>query len=68
MTAVLNDQKTGRSLIGEELFSSLAHFVVTHNGQTPERAALLERTGIHGRRSAVRDPHQRLGDAGGGSY
>ncbi|ASQ97889.1 hypothetical protein [Streptomyces sp. 11-1-2] len=38
MTAVLNDQKTGRSLIGEELFSSLAHFVVTHNGQTPERA------------------------------
>ncbi|MBQ1091753.1 hypothetical protein [Streptomyces sp. B93] len=38
MTATANDQKTGRSVAGEELFQSLAHFVVIHNGQSPERA------------------------------
>ncbi|WP_210589661.1 hypothetical protein [Streptomyces sp. GESEQ-35] len=38
MTATANDQKTGRALAGEELFESLAHFVVAHNGQSPERA------------------------------
>ncbi|MEU9973697.1 hypothetical protein [Streptomyces sp. NPDC051014] len=38
MTAMTNDQKTGRATAGEELFESLAHFVVTHNGQSPERA------------------------------
>jgi hypothetical protein len=38
MTATANDQKTGRAVAGEELFESLAHFVVIHNGQAPERA------------------------------
>ncbi|CAM5562836.1 glycine-rich domain-containing protein [Streptomyces antimycoticus] len=38
MTAVANDQRTGRSLVSEELFGSLAHFVAIHNAQTPERA------------------------------
>jgi hypothetical protein len=38
MTAVANDQRTGRSLVSDELFGSLAHFVATHNGQTSERA------------------------------
>jgi hypothetical protein len=38
MTAVANDQRTGRSLVNDELFGSLAHFVATHNAQTPERA------------------------------
>jgi hypothetical protein len=38
MTATANDQKTGRAVAGEELFESLAHFVVVHNGQSPERA------------------------------
>ena len=38
MTATANDQKTGRAVAGEELFESLARFVVIHNGQSPERA------------------------------
>lgn len=38
MTATMNEQKTGRAVAGEELFESLAHFVVVHNGQSPERA------------------------------
>ncbi|MET7906572.1 hypothetical protein ABZ710_38080 [Streptomyces anthocyanicus] len=38
MTALASDQRTGRSLVSEELFSSLTHFVVTHNGQTSARA------------------------------
>ncbi|WP_405585879.1 glycine-rich domain-containing protein [Streptomyces sp. NBC_01092] len=38
MTATANDQRTGRAVAGEELFESLAHFVVVHNGQSPERA------------------------------
>ncbi|WP_405807804.1 hypothetical protein OG729_22240 [Streptomyces sp. NBC_00210] len=38
MTATTNDQKTGRTAAGEELCESLAHFVVIHNGETPERA------------------------------
>ncbi|MEU0820868.1 glycine-rich domain-containing protein [Streptomyces mirabilis] len=38
MTATANDQKTGRAVAGEELFESLAHFVVIHNGQSSERA------------------------------
>ncbi|MEU9363171.1 hypothetical protein AB0D78_16190 [Streptomyces avermitilis] len=38
MTATTNDQKTGRTVAGEELLESLAHFVVIHNGQSPERA------------------------------
>lgn len=38
MTATANDQRTGRAVAGEELFDSLAHFVVVHNGQSPERA------------------------------
>ncbi|MGW3167114.1 glycine-rich domain-containing protein [Streptomyces sp. NPDC001142] len=38
MTATVNDQRTGREVVGEELFESLAHFVAVHNGQTPERA------------------------------
>ncbi|WP_432198613.1 glycine-rich domain-containing protein [Streptomyces sp. bgisy027] len=38
MTATVNDQRTGRAVVGEELFESLAHFVVVHNGQSPERA------------------------------
>ncbi|MFG2584089.1 glycine-rich domain-containing protein [Streptomyces malaysiensis] len=38
MTAVVNDHRTGRALVSGGLFDSLTHFVVTHNGQTPERA------------------------------
>ncbi|MEU9184534.1 hypothetical protein AB0D14_08195 [Streptomyces sp. NPDC048484] len=38
MTATANDQRTGRTMAGEELFESLAHFVVVHDGQSPERA------------------------------
>ncbi|MFF6803527.1 glycine-rich domain-containing protein [Streptomyces sp. NPDC012616] len=38
MTATSKLQKTGRVVAGEELFGSLTHFVVTHNGQSPERA------------------------------
>jgi hypothetical protein len=38
MTATANDQRTGRAVAGEELFDSLTHFVVTHNGQPRERA------------------------------
>ncbi|MFB7527076.1 glycine-rich domain-containing protein [Streptomyces sp. NPDC056178] len=38
MTATVNDQRTGREVVGEELFESLAYFVAVHNGQTPERA------------------------------
>lgn len=38
MTTTANDQKTGRAAVGEELFESLTHFVVTHNGQSSERA------------------------------
>ncbi|MFF8916820.1 glycine-rich domain-containing protein [Streptomyces sp. NPDC015032] len=38
MTATVNDQRTGREVVGEELFKSLAYFVAVHNGQTPERA------------------------------
>ncbi|MFG2955756.1 glycine-rich domain-containing protein [Streptomyces sp. NPDC048291] len=41
MTATVNDLKTGRAVAGEELFESLAHFVVVHNGQSPERAARI---------------------------
>ncbi|RPK78770.1 hypothetical protein EES45_17000 [Streptomyces sp. ADI97-07] len=41
MTETTNDQKTGRVVAGEELFESLAHFVVVHNGQSPERAARI---------------------------
>ncbi|WP_405768271.1 hypothetical protein OHU34_24210 [Streptomyces sp. NBC_00080] len=38
MTATASDQKTGRAVAGEELFQSLARFVVVHDGQSPERA------------------------------
>ncbi|MFB7548860.1 glycine-rich domain-containing protein [Streptomyces sp. NPDC056154] len=38
MTATVNDQRTGREVVGEELFESLAYFVAVHNGQAPERA------------------------------
>jgi hypothetical protein len=38
MTATAKDLKTGRAVAGEELFESLAHFVVVHNGQSPQRA------------------------------
>ncbi|WP_435227885.1 glycine-rich domain-containing protein [Streptomyces sp. Tue6028] len=38
MTATANDQKTGRAVAGEELFESLTHFVVVHNGQSHQRA------------------------------
>ncbi|MEW2165862.1 hypothetical protein AB0912_23095 [Streptomyces sp. NPDC007084] len=38
MTATTNEQKSGRAVAGEELFESLAHFVVSHSGQSPERA------------------------------
>ncbi|MEV6783441.1 hypothetical protein [Streptomyces sp. NPDC051098] len=38
MTATANDQKSGPAVAGEELFESLARFVVIHNGQAPERA------------------------------
>lgn len=38
MTATANDQKTGRAVAGEELFQSLTHFVVVHNGQSSQRA------------------------------
>ncbi len=38
MTATANDQRTGRAVAGEELFESLTHFVVVHNGQSADRA------------------------------
>ncbi|MEU5888377.1 hypothetical protein ABZ835_16280 [Streptomyces sp. NPDC047461] len=38
MTATAKDLKTGRAVAGEELFESLAHFVVVHNGQPRHRA------------------------------
>ncbi|GAA3048276.1 hypothetical protein [Streptomyces glomeratus] len=38
MTETANDQRTGRAVAGEELSESLTHFVVVHNGQSPERA------------------------------
>ncbi|MFD5567540.1 glycine-rich domain-containing protein [Streptomyces cadmiisoli] len=38
MTATANDQSTGRTVAGEELFESLTHFVIVHNGQSRERA------------------------------
>ncbi|MFD3562452.1 glycine-rich domain-containing protein [Streptomyces sp. NPDC058686] len=41
MTATANDQRTGRMVAGEELFDSLTHFVLVHNGQSPERAARI---------------------------
>ncbi|WP_432587827.1 hypothetical protein ABVG11_21245 [Streptomyces sp. HD1123-B1] len=38
MTAVANDQRTGRSLVSEELFDSITHFVAVHDAQPWERA------------------------------
>ncbi|APS20355.1 hypothetical protein TK78_16400 [Streptomyces sp. Tue 6075] len=38
MTATTNNQKTGRAVAGEELFESVAHFVVVHNGQSHDHA------------------------------
>ncbi|MFI5794020.1 hypothetical protein [Streptomyces sp. NPDC051677] len=38
MTSTANDLKTGRVVAGDELFESLARFVVVHDGQSPERA------------------------------
>lgn len=38
MTATANVQNTGRAVAGEELFESLAHFVVTHHSESAERA------------------------------
>jgi hypothetical protein len=38
MTAIANDLRTGRSLVSEDLFASLANFVATHDGQPLERA------------------------------
>lgn len=33
MTAVANDQRTGRALISDDLFDSIARFVVQHSGR-----------------------------------
>ncbi|GAU70816.1 hypothetical protein SSP35_23_00060 [Streptomyces sp. NBRC 110611] len=38
MTATMNDLRTGRALVTSELFASIVNIVVTHFGQTPERA------------------------------
>ncbi|MCF3119713.1 hypothetical protein IPZ68_08315 [Streptomyces arenae] len=38
MTAASLDLKTGRALVRDELFGSVAHFVHLHNGQPMERA------------------------------
>ncbi|MCW8384635.1 glycine-rich domain-containing protein [Streptomyces justiciae] len=38
MTATTNVLKTGRAVAGEELFESLTHFVIVHNGQPRRRA------------------------------
>ncbi|MFF0505878.1 glycine-rich domain-containing protein [Streptomyces fimicarius] len=38
MKVTANGPKTGRAVAGEELFDSLTHFVVAHNGQPYERA------------------------------
>ncbi|MCQ4082228.1 hypothetical protein NGB36_16845 [Streptomyces sp. RB6PN25] len=38
MTATINDLRTGRSLVSDELFSSIVHFVVVHSGETQQRA------------------------------
>jgi hypothetical protein len=41
MTATANDLKTGHAAAGEELFESLARFLVIQDGQAPERAARI---------------------------
>ncbi|MFH0243261.1 glycine-rich domain-containing protein [Streptomyces sp. HK10] len=38
MTATANDLRTGRALVSDNLFDSLAHFVVAHDGQPREKA------------------------------
>ncbi len=38
MTATAHDLRTGRGLVSDDLFDSLAHSVVTHFGQTPKSA------------------------------
>jgi hypothetical protein len=38
VTAVVNETKTGRALVGEELFGCIANFVMQHDGETLERA------------------------------
>lgn len=38
MTALSSDTRTGRSLVGDDLFGSLAHFVATHFGQEAGQA------------------------------
>ncbi|MBW5250890.1 hypothetical protein JGS39_18150 [Streptomyces sp. P01-B04] len=38
MTVVANETKTGRVLAGEELFDSIANFVMQHDGESLERA------------------------------
>ncbi|MEN8652886.1 hypothetical protein ABCR94_20410 [Streptomyces sp. 21So2-11] len=38
MTAVANDLKTGRGLVDETLFGSIANFVMLHDGEPLERA------------------------------
>lgn len=38
MTAVVNETKTGRGLVDETLFASIANFVMQHDGETLDRA------------------------------
>lgn len=38
MTATANDLKTGRALVGSDLFDSIAEFTVTHFGYDQEKA------------------------------
>ncbi|MCX5050974.1 hypothetical protein [Streptomyces sp. NBC_00474] len=38
MTTVASETRTGRSLVSDELFGSLTHFVTQHDGETTERA------------------------------
>lgn len=38
MTSVTDDLRSGRSLVSEDLFRSVVHFVVTHFGQDEQRA------------------------------
>ncbi|MGW0682852.1 hypothetical protein ACWD2L_05755 [Streptomyces sp. NPDC002754] len=41
MTDLMRDLNTGRSIAGEELFDSIAHFVVLHEQETRTRAEMI---------------------------
>ncbi|WP_432037695.1 hypothetical protein [Streptomyces cucumeris] len=54
MTAVANDQRTGRSPVSEELFDGITHFVAVHDAQPWERAERIADQAI----AIVDGPHR----------